>query len=154
MLELLEGIAKSPNQDKPIKIAAIDLSRYEAVDAPSPQASLEDIEAAISRSAISSLYLSRRQTILEKLNESGKEEWLAGNEGAAAVLGGLERELASTKEQIDIVARERQVAQTTVQGEMEGYERTWRSGVEGVLRTEVAAETLRAQILERRRIGN
>lgn len=135
-------------------MAAVDLTRYEAVDAPSPQASLEDIQAAIERSAVSSIYLSRRQANLEKLNESGKDEWLAGNEGVAAVLGGLERELASTKESIDIVAHERQTAQEGVRGEMEGYERTWRSGVEGVLRTEVAAESLRAQILERRRLGN
>lgn len=70
------------------------------------------------------------------------------------MLGGLERELAATKESIDFVAHERQTAQKNVQGEMEVYERAWRGGVEGVLRTEVAAETLRAQILERRRIGN
>ena len=135
-------------------MSAIDLSRYEAVDAPSPNASLDDIKSAIERSAVSSVYLARRQKNLERLNESGKEEWLAGNEGVSKVLEGLEKELASTKDQIDIVAHERQMAQTNVHGEMEGYERTWRAGVEGVLGTEVAAEGLRAQILERRRIGN
>lgn len=72
----------------------------------------------------------------------------------SSVLEGLEKELAMTKEAIDIVAHERQVTQTNVQGEMEGYERTWRGGVEGVLRTEMAAEGLRAAILERRRLGN
>lgn len=154
LLELLERIETSSNQDKPAKINAVDLSRYEAVDAPAPNASLEDIKSAVEKSAISSVYLAHRQQKLEKLNESGKEEWLAGNEAVSAVLGGLEKELASTKEQIDIIAHERQTAQTNVQGEMEGYERTWRGGVEGVLRTEVAAETLRAQILEQRRMGN
>ena len=66
----------------------------------------------------------------------------------------MERELAGMKEGIDGLANERLVVQEAVRGEMEGYERAWRGGVEGVLRTEVAAETLRAQILERRRIGN
>lgn len=154
LLAELSRIENSPSQDKPTKLNAIDLSLYEAVDAPPPTASLDDIRSAMERSAVSSVYLAHRQRKLEKLNDTGKDEWLAGNSAVSSVLEGLEKELASTKEQIDIVAHERQVAQQGVQGEMEGYERTWRSGVEGVLRTEVAGEGLRAQILERRRMGN
>ncbi len=105
------------------------------------------------KSAISAVYLQHRQKNLAKLNETGKEEWLIGNEAVSQVLGGLERELASTKEQIDRLAHERQTAQSAVEGEMKGYERDWRRGVEGVLRVEVAAEQVRGGILERRRGG-
>lgn len=69
------------------------------------------------------------------------------------MLAEVERELAGTKEGIDRLATERRAAQEAVKGEMEVLERGWREGVGRVVATEVAAEELRGEILERRRAG-
>jgi len=69
------------------------------------------------------------------------------------VLRGLERELAQTKEQIDLVVVERKNAQEAVGAEIQGLEVGWKRGVGRVLETEVAAEGVRRAILEARRAG-
>ena len=66
---------------------------------------------------------------------------------------GLERELAQTKEQIDLVVVERKNAQEAVGAEIQGLEVGWKRGVGRVLETEVAAEGVRRAILEARRAG-
>jgi pre-mRNA-splicing factor SPF27 len=90
---------------------------------------------------------------LQTLDSSGKETWLSGNEVLVQILKKLEEELAGTKEEIDGVAVERRNAQEAVRGEIEVLERTWRSGVGRVLETEVSAEGLRQDVLEKRRRG-
>jgi pre-mRNA-splicing factor SPF27 len=68
-------------------------------------------------------------------------------------LRGLERELAERKTEIDEVVIERKDAQEAVGGEVKGLGEVWKSGVGRVLETEVAAEGVRREILERRREG-
>ena len=65
----------------------------------------------------------------------------------------LERELEERKKEIDLLVIERKTAQEAVGGEMRGLEEAWKRGVGRVLETEVAAEGLRREILERRRAG-
>lgn len=144
---------------KPLK--GIDLSRYEAIEPPktSPHSDTRDPatlaawKAALQQAYTSHVYLSGRGRNLEALNEVGKEQWLAGNEELVQLLSGLEQELARKKEEIDLVVVERQRAQGAVEGELKLLERGWREGVGKVLETEVAAESVRGEILARRRGG-
>lgn len=87
------------------------------------------------------------------LDQFGKNAWLIGNSQLEDVLRGLERELAQTKEQIDLVVVERKNAQEAVGAEIQGLEGGWKRGVGRVLETEVAAEGVRREILEARRAG-
>jgi len=148
-------------------IPGIDLSRYEALSAPATPlpGPASDDEAAVLRAQkaeyamllakayASSTYLSLRTTQLSRLDASGKDEWLAGNEALLSILTKLEKELAATKEAIDLVVVERKAAQEAVAGEMKLLEKNWREGVGKVLETEVAADRLRSRILEARRSG-
>jgi pre-mRNA-splicing factor SPF27 len=142
----------------------VDLSRYEALSAPAEQlplpastaeVSARNVEyaALLTQAYVSSTYLSSRSAHLARLDASGKEEWLTGNEALVSVLAALEKELAATKEAIDLVVVERRTAQDGARGEMELLEKSWRETVGRVLETEVAAEELRVQILEARRGG-
>lgn len=74
-----------------------------------------------------------------------------GNSQLEDVLRILERELADRKTEIDVVVVERKTAQENVGGEVQGLEETWKRGVSRILETEVAAEGVRREILERRR---
>lgn len=87
------------------------------------------------------------------LERYGKNAWLEGNRQLEDVLRGLERELEVRKGEIDGVVIERKRAQEEVAGEIRGLEEAWRRGVGRVLETEVAAEGVRREILERRREG-
>jgi len=69
------------------------------------------------------------------------------------VLRDLEKELEAVKTDIDGVVIERKNAQEAVGAEIKGLEEGWKRGVGRVLETEVAAEQLRREILERRREG-
>ena len=64
---------------------------------------------------------------------------------------GLERELAETRAAVEEVNRQRKIAQEAGRGELVGLEESWKRGVGAILDVEVAAEGLRAQILEKRR---
>ncbi|OBT48489.1 hypothetical protein VE00_01291 [Pseudogymnoascus sp. WSF 3629] len=134
----------------PKKMNAIDMSRYEALDAPEAGSSVEEIEEAVRKAGITSTYLRLRVRGLEALenNAQGKSDWLAGNEQTARVLEGVEKELAETKEEIERVVSERRNRQEAVGAEMEVLERTWRGGVGRVVETGVAAEGLRRERLE------
>ncbi len=87
------------------------------------------------------------------LEKYGKNAWLEGNRQLEDVLRALERELEERKAEIDGVVIERKRAQEEVGGEIKGLEETWKRGVGRVLETEVAAEGVRREILERRREG-
>lgn len=78
---------------------------------------------------------------------------MIGNSQLEDILRSLERELEERKKEIDLLVIERKTAQEAVGGEMRGLEEAWKRGVGRVLETEVAAEGLRREILERRRAG-
>jgi pre-mRNA-splicing factor SPF27 len=135
-------------------LSGIDLARYEELSAPDPSSQSPSTWASLLTKAYASqTYLSDRLSNLQSLDTNGKETWLTGNEVLVQILKKLEEELANTKERIDTVAVERRNAQEAVRGEIEVLERTWKAGVGRVLETEVAAEMLRQQVLERRRQG-
>ncbi|CEI66793.1 hypothetical protein FVEN_g8455 [Fusarium venenatum] len=127
---------------KSTPLAPLDLSRYEA---PSPSA---PPTTALPAAAVAHSYLSSRLTNLELLEKWGKNAWLLGNHGLEAELQALERELAVTKREVDIVNLERQKRQAAVGAEIKTLDDTWRAGVGRVLETEVAVEELRRKIRE------
>lgn len=132
----LERVSKST------PLAPLDLSRYEAPSPSAPPAT------ALPAAAVAHSYLSSRLTNLELLEKWGKNAWLLGNHGLEAELQALERELAVTKREVDIVNLERQKRQTAVGAEIKTLDDTWRAGVGRVLETEVAVEELRRKIRE------
>ncbi|KAH8820995.1 Pre-mRNA-splicing factor SPF27 [Xylogone sp. PMI_703] len=143
-------------------LTAIDLTRYEAQDPPPPTTPHSDEDRpelltrwreALSRAYTSHAYLTGRQTNLSLLEQFGKNAWLIGNAQLEDILRDLEREVAGRKEEIDRVVVERRNRQEEVAGEIRMLEEGWRKGVGRVLETEVAAEAVRREILERRRSG-
>jgi pre-mRNA-splicing factor SPF27 len=137
----------------------IDLARYEAPEPPSGTSkteqeasqALQEWREALQRAYTSSSHLSMRHTNLTLLEESGKNAWLISNSQLEDILRGVEKELAETKEAVETVHKERKMAQEAGQGELVGLEETWRHGVGSALDVEVGAESLRIQLLEKRR---
>ncbi|RAO64205.1 uncharacterized protein BHQ10_000217 [Talaromyces amestolkiae] len=137
----------------------IDLSRYEAPEAPEGPSGnqddaskmLQEWKDTLRKAYISSSHLSIRHNNLALLEEYGKNAWLIGNSQLEEILRSVEKELAETKEAVEGVHKERKLAQESGHGELAGLEDTWRRGVGSILEVEVAAEGLRQQILERRR---
>ncbi|KAI6711280.1 hypothetical protein JHW43_006190 [Diplocarpon mali] len=140
-------------------ITGISTSRYEEQEAPpstpsadeTPPETLQKWRTALERAYTSQSYLEGRIANLELLERYGKNAWLEGNRQLEDVLRALERELEERKGEIDGVVIERKNAQEAVSGELKGLEEGWRRGVGRVLETEVAAEAVRREILERRR---
>jgi pre-mRNA-splicing factor SPF27 len=157
--ELVEAELLRIENKKPLK--AIDLGRYEAIEPPttSPNSNEKSPETltkwrkALQRAYTSQSYLVGRQTNLALLEKYGKNAWLIGNAQLEDILRGLERELSERKVEIDEVVIERKNAQEAVGGEVRGLEEMWKRGVGRMLETEVAAEGVRREILERRREG-
>lgn len=87
------------------------------------------------------------------LEKFGKNAWLVGNSQLEDILKEIEAELAETRKQHEEVETLRRTQQESVLGEIKTLEDTWQKGVGRVLETEVAAEGLKQQILERRRAG-
>ena len=87
------------------------------------------------------------------LEKFGKNAWLVGNSQLEDILKEIEAELAETRKQHEEVETLRRTQQESVLGEIKTLEDTWKKGVGRVLETEVAAEGLKQQILERRRAG-
>ncbi|KAL6908904.1 Pre-mRNA-splicing factor SPF27 [Trichoderma evansii] len=138
----LERIAsKTPSQ-------ILDLSRYEAQEVP-PKSSSSDVEALrapLSNAFVSSSYLSSRAQNLKLLDSHGRNAWLLSNYHLEGQLRSLERDLADTKRDIDLVNAARASRQNDVKGEMQGLEQNWRAGVGRVLETEIAVQELKEQI--------
>lgn len=136
-------------------LTTLTLSRYEAQETPAHGAPASRLLEVLSNAYVSDAYLAVRRANLELLDRGGRNAWLLGNYQLEDELRQLERELAETKREIDVVNLERQRRQEDVKGEMEMLEQTWRTGVGRVLETEVAVEELREQIREemRRRAG-
>jgi len=139
-----------------LPISGIDLSRYEALSDLSSDPTDNNLSRsrdALTQAHVLQVYLSTRSSALSHLSNTGKDDWLSGNETLVSLLSGLEKELARTKEDIDFCVVERRNAQEAAKGELDGLERGWKGGVGRILETEVAAERLRRAILERRRGG-
>ncbi|KAI1738068.1 Pre-mRNA-splicing factor SPF27 [Xylaria scruposa] len=134
-------------------LTAIDSSRYEIQDPPTSSDDPSSLGAPLSRAYATHTYLQGRETHLQLLDAYGKNAWLVGNWQTEAELAALERDLAATKREIDVVNIGRRRLQDDVGEELKGLEDTWRKGVGRVLETEVATETLRRQILEKQRNG-
>jgi pre-mRNA-splicing factor SPF27 len=156
---LIESELLRIENKQPLK--AIDLTRYEALEPPttSPHSDEKNPETlmvwreVLQKAYTSQSYLVGRTTNLALLEKYGRNAWLIGNSQLEDVLRGLERELAERKAEIDRVVIERKNAQEAVGGEVKGLEEAWKRGVGRVLETEVAAEGVRREILERRRQG-
>ncbi|KAL2014015.1 hypothetical protein VTN00DRAFT_1540 [Thermoascus crustaceus] len=137
----------------------IDLSRYEAPEPPSGTSApgtdssqaLDEWRRTLQRAYTSSSHLSTRHANLTLLEENGKNAWLIANSQLEEILRGLEKELADTKEAVEGVNRQRKIAQEARKGELVGLEETWRRGVGAIIDVELAAESLRMQILDQRR---
>ncbi|KAI0842597.1 Pre-mRNA-splicing factor SPF27 [Hypoxylon sp. FL0890] len=143
--ELARIAAKTP-------LKAIDLSRYEAPE-DSSTTDPSSLSSQLQRAYTAATYLSGRHTHLQLLDAYGKNAWLVGNWQLESELRALERELESTKKEIDVVNIQRRRVQDEVGGELKSLEETWKRGVGRVLETEIATEALRQQVLERQRGG-
>ncbi|KAL7909757.1 Pre-mRNA-splicing factor SPF27 [Trichoderma velutinum] len=153
--ELARVASSTPSQP-------LDLSRYEAQELPPPptkkstrskksssKASSSAAEASrqpLSNAFISSSYLSSRAQNLSLLDSHGRNAWLLSNYHLEAELRSLERDLAATKRDMDLLNAARASRQNEVKGEMQGLEQNWREGVGRVLETEIAVQELREQI--------
>lgn len=144
------------------KMSGIDLKRYEDLDAPENTDPTSDEDrpellakwsTALKQAYTSSEYVQGRLTQLGLLEKFGKNAWLVGNAQQEDILREIEAELADVRRQHDEVETLRRTQQESVHGEIKTLEDTWKKGVGRVLETEVAAEGLKQQILERRRAG-
>lgn len=142
--------SKQPSQ-------TLDFSRYEAQEIPaksspsssSASASANNVEALrtpLSNAFVSSSYLSSRAQNLELLDVHGRNAWLLSNYHLEDQLRSLERDLADTKRDIDLVNAARTSRQKDVNAEMQGLEQNWRAGVGRVLETEIAVQELKERI--------
>lgn len=138
----------------------VDLSRYEAPEPPARTSGAEkntspDLDtwrSTLRKAYTASSHLNMRLENLTLLEEHGKNAWLIGNSQLEEILHGIEKELAETKEATENINRQRKLAQAASKGELVALDETWRRGIGAVLDTELAAEALRLQILERRRL--
>ncbi|KAK8190174.1 Pre-mRNA-splicing factor SPF27 [Phyllosticta capitalensis] len=141
---LAAGAPKDPG-------TGIDVSRYEALDAPADGSDAAAWRAALQTAYTSSAHLETRLTNLSLLERFGKNAWLVSNSQLEAELRAVEAELAAAKNQVEAVEAARRDKQAGVKGEMDVLEATWREGVARVVRTEAAVEGIRRAVLERRR---
>ena len=130
--------------------AGIDLTRYEALDAPAkgdPQA----WKSTLAQAYASGEYLRGREVNLGLLETYGKNAWLIGNSQLENMLKGLEREVDGMKMELESAERERRGAQESAAAEMVALDGGWKKGVGRMIETQAAAERLREEILARRR---
>jgi pre-mRNA-splicing factor SPF27 len=130
----------------------IDTSRYESLSVPETS-DVAEWKQALQTAYTSHTYLTQRNTNLSLLQQFGKNAWLIGNSQLEDELRALEKELADTKEQIDVVNVQRRSAQEVAGGEIKGLDQGWKSGIGRVLEVEVAGEQVRRDILAVRRSG-
>ncbi|KAK5164784.1 uncharacterized protein LTR77_009448 [Saxophila tyrrhenica] len=142
---LASGAEKEPG-------TGIDLSRYEALDAPS-KGDTQAWTTTLQKAYASAEYLRGREVNLSLLETYGKNAWLISNNQLEDILRELEREVDAMKTEHENVERERRMAQENVAGEMQSLEEGWRTGVGRMIETQAAAERVRMEILERRRAG-
>lgn len=147
----LARISSSTTQP-PEPTRAIDLNRYQAPDHQShSSSSAADLEAGLHQAYTAMSYLSSRRQHLALLDSYGKNAWLTGNWQLEAELKAVERELAATRREIDVLTVRRQRVQGDVAAELRALEDNWRRGVGRVLEAEVAAEGMRRSVVEEQR---
>ena len=134
------------------KEGGIDLSRYEALDAPAT-GDLEAWRSTLQKAYASSQYLEGRNTNLSLLEVYGKNAWLVSNSALQDELKALERDVEAAKVNLEEVEQARRAAQQNVAGEMQGLDEAWRTGVGRMIEAQAAGERLRMEILKRRRRG-
>lgn len=132
------------------KEGGIDLSRYEALDAPA-RGDVAEWKAALQKAYASQEYLNNRNINLSLLETYGKNVWLISNSQLEDILRDLEREVEAVKLDLEEVEQARRAAQSNAEGEMKGLEEGWRKGVGRLIEVQAAAERLRLDILERKR---
>lgn len=140
-------LASGANKD-----GGIDLSRYEALDAPA-QGDLAAWKTTLQKAYASQEYLNSRNINLSLLEAYGKNAWLVSNAQLEDVLRDLEREVEAVKVDLEAVEQARRAAQGNAEGEMKGLEEGWRKGVGRLIEVQAAAERLRMDILDRKRSG-
>ncbi|CAD0045671.1 unnamed protein product [Aureobasidium pullulans] len=139
----------------PIKfseLAGIDMSRYEAQDAPATN-DMEQWRATLQQAYASSEYLESRQVNLSLLETYGKNAWLISNDQLEAILRDAERDVSQKKIELEDIDRSRRDSQNARKGELEALEQQWKIGVGQMIEVEVAAERLRLEILDKKRAG-
>ncbi|KAI4799555.1 hypothetical protein E4T44_11589, partial [Aureobasidium sp. EXF-8845] len=131
------------------KEQGIDLSRYEAQDAP-PTNDTEKWRATLQQAYASSEYLESRQVNLSLLETYGKNAWLISNDQLEAILRAAERDVSQRKIELEDIDKTRREAQAARRGELEALEQQWKIGVGQMIEVEVAAEKLRLEILDKK----
>ncbi|KAK4194163.1 Pre-mRNA-splicing factor SPF27 [Triangularia verruculosa] len=141
-----DRLSSSTNQ-RPAKLNALDLSRYNSLPSQPDQPTPNSLQSELSKAYISHSYVSSRRAHLALLDTYGKNAWLTGNYFLEGELKQLEKELAETKQEIDLVTLARKTRQEEAEPEMKMLEENWKAGVGRVLETELATEGLRREIL-------
>jgi pre-mRNA-splicing factor SPF27 len=134
------------------KEGGIDMSRYEALDAPA-KGDLAAWKATLQKAYASTEYLRGREINLGLLETYGKNAWLIGNSQLEDVLKYLEKDVEAVKLEQEAVEGQRKAAQSNVAGEMQSLEEGWRTGVGRMIEAQAAAERLKQEILERKRMA-
>lgn len=129
----------------------IDASRYEEPDEPSADDDAVTWRKSLRSAYVSNIYLQSRHTNLSLLEELGKNAWLVGNSQLDQIMKGLDQELATLKEEVDSVNRERKVAQEGSKGEILALEDTWRKGIGRLIEVQLATDQLRREIRQEKR---
>lgn len=135
-----------------VKEGGIDLSRYEAQDAPSSN-DIAEWRATLQKAYTSSEYLQSRLTNLSLLETYGKNAWLISNDQLEHILRDVEKDVVERKRVFELLAQERRDKQEASKGELQTLDQSWRTGVGRMLEVEAAAEGLRREILERKRMA-
>lgn len=78
--------------------------------------------------------MTSRLQVLALLEKHGQNAWLVHNAELEEVLRGYEEELAKVREEVESVNGLRKFRQEGVGGVLEGGEREWRRGVEGLVK--------------------
>ena len=134
------------------KEGGIDLSRYEASDAPA-KGDLAAWKETLQQAYASAEYLHGREMNLGLLETYGKNAWLIGNSQLEDILRGLEKEVEALKLEQEAVEQARKAAQEDVMGEMQSLEEGWRTGVGRMIEAQAAGVRLKQEILERKRMA-
>lgn len=134
------------------KEGGIDMSRYEALDAPA-KGDLATWKATLQKAYASTEYLRGREINLGLLETYGKNAWLIGNSQLEDILKYLEKDLEALKLEQEAVEGQRKAVQGNVAGEMQSLEEGWRTGIGRMIEAQAAAERLKQEILERKRIA-
>jgi len=148
---LLEAeYARIESNQKKGRQSGVDMSRYEALDAP-PRGDLAGWRETLQKAYTSYEYMRGREINLGLLETYGRNAWLIGNSGLEDELRSLERDVEAAKADLEAVEHARSAMQSNAAGELHGLEESWKIGIGRMIEAQAAAERLRQEILQRRR---